>query len=598
MQGIGTVLFERYPMENILLPPERVKNLIALGESEIREFKSAFQGPDDAKKPGDIKILKRYIAETLVAFGNADGGELIIGVEDDGTLTGVPHTVSEIQDMLNGYGDYLHKDTKSVLSPTQLGKVEVDGKLLLFFSILKGTTDVYQLSDGKCVRRRGKENAPATFREINFPRQEARSRMHDQHFRDEALVTDLDLAVVQAVANESFRGLGVERYLQQTRLAEYGGTGLRLREAALLLFAKDIQRWHPRSQVRILKVNGTELKAGVEYNVTSDDTVTGNILELLTKAWDRLKSYLVTRTEFGADAKFEQRYLYPEQACQEALVNAIAHRDYTIQNGIEVYLFTDRLEIKSPGALLSTITVKDLEEQNGVHESRNALIARVLRDSHSMRELGEGIKRIFEDMQQADLEKPKLYSNTTSFSVTLFNRSIFTDNQERWLSLFKDYQLTRLQRRIIAAGMDGRQLTRDDINKAMGTKDRDVYDRELTPLRNKGLVQASGQGKDRKFRVILPTTITPTATPPLIRDEDRRKLFVKNLPLNPTVAELQALFSEFGKVDIQIRANDYGYFAFITLDSAHKVEPAIAKLNGYKLRNSSIVVEKYRRGES
>jgi len=65
--------------------------------------------------------------------------------------------------------------------------------------------------------------------------------------------------------------------LQQIGLAEYAISGLRLRMAALLLFAKDIQRWHPRCQVRILKVAGTELLSGDNYNIQSDEPVQGNV---------------------------------------------------------------------------------------------------------------------------------------------------------------------------------------------------------------------------------------------------------------------------------------------------------------------------------
>ncbi|MGU5867033.1 AlbA family DNA-binding domain-containing protein [Aeromonas caviae] len=99
---------------NILALKERTKNLLSLGESHFREFKSAYQGPLDNKKPGSIKDLNRYIAEALVAFSNADGGSIIIGVEDDGTVTGLPFTESEIQSMLSAYKDYIHTDSTGI----------------------------------------------------------------------------------------------------------------------------------------------------------------------------------------------------------------------------------------------------------------------------------------------------------------------------------------------------------------------------------------------------------------------------------------------------------------------------------------------------
>jgi ATP-dependent DNA helicase RecG len=257
----------------------------------------------------------------------------------------------------------------------------------------------------------------------------------------------------------------------------------------VLLFAKDIQRWHPRCQVRFIKIAGTELLSGEKYNVISDEFVQGNIYELIFKSWESMRPYLAYRTEFGANAQFEQKFIYPEDACKEAILNAIAHRDYSNSNGIEVHIFNDRMEIKSPGALLSTLTIQDLEALDNRHESRNAKIAYTLKVSKLMREMGEGMKRIFTLMQQNELQKPKLYSNTVWFTVTLFNKSDFSPIQEEFLRLFYDFGLSPIQKRILVAGMNDKELSPADIFSAMNTSDRDTYDREVTNLRNLNLLK-------------------------------------------------------------------------------------------------------------
>jgi ATP-dependent DNA helicase RecG len=296
--------------------------------------------------------------------------------------------------------------------------VIIDGQLVLFFQVDKGISSIYQLTDGRCVRRKDKATMPADFREIQMERQEQRSREYDRQFVDGATVSDLDTQLIQQLANDYFIGLSVERYLQQAGLAEYAINGLRLRRAAVLLFAKDINRWNPYSQIRILRVNGTSLRTGENYNVLSDEFIQGNILNLIEDGWNRLRVYLVSKTEFSTDAKFEPKFLYPEGACFEALINAIAHRDYSTHNGIEIYIYDNRLEVRNPGALLSTITIDDLKEQQGIHESRNVLIAKILRENKYMRELGEGIRRIFELMKN-EQSTPEFYSNGNSFWVTL-----------------------------------------------------------------------------------------------------------------------------------------------------------------------------------
>lgn len=407
-------------MTDILLLEERVRNTIQLGESHFREFKSALEGSAQNKKPRSVKDICRDIAEALVAFANADGGELLVGVEDDGAITGILHDEQEISQMLAAYQTHVHAESQLPIAAAT--KLQIDGKTVLFFSVTKGTSEIYQLPDGRCIRRQDKSSIPVAVKQIQFERQEINSREYDRHFVDGATVNDLDLAFIQSLADNYLRGLSIERYLQQMGLAEYATGGLRLRMAALLLFAKDIQRWHPRSQVRALKVAGTQIKSGEHYNVKSDEIVRGNIFELLLNSWEQLRPLLAYKTEFGSDAKFEQKYLYPEGATREALINAIAHRDYSIQNGIEIFVFDDRMEIKSPGALLSSLNIESLRELQGSHESRNVLIARTLRENKYMRELGEGIKRIFELMEQGELDKPTLYSNSVSFSVILTHK--------------------------------------------------------------------------------------------------------------------------------------------------------------------------------
>jgi len=207
-------------------------------------------------------------------------------------------------------------------------------------------------------------------------------------------------------------------------LATYGMGGLRLKRAALLLFGKSIEitRWHARFQIRILKVNGEKLEAGDKYNVISDESIQGNLFDLWIRSWQQLRPYLAEKTTFNENARFEQRFTYPEYACKEAILNAIAHRDYSIQNGIEIYIFPDRIEIKSPGALLSTLSIEGLYMPEGAHESRNPNIARVLRENKLMREPGEGMQRMFDLMAENEFQKPVLNSNGMWFSITLSNQ--------------------------------------------------------------------------------------------------------------------------------------------------------------------------------
>ena len=343
--------------------------------------------------------------------------------------------------MLNAVHTHIYQNQQLPLN--NANKLVLDSKTILYFSVNKRTTMIYQLPDGRCVRRRDNATIPALFEEIQFERQESRSREYDSQFVGGAIVTHLDVGLLQGIADQYIKGLSIERYLQQIGLAEYAQNGLRLKRAALLLFATDIDRWHPRSQVRFLKIKGNTLESGEKYNVISDDIVKGNIFELVIKSWEHLRSLLAYKTTFGSNAQFEQKYIYPEDAVREAILNAIAHRDYSITNAIEVFIFDNRMEIRSPGALLSTLSVQNLYKLENSHDSRNPLIVKVLKESNLMRELGEGMKRIFSLMREQELEKPELYSNGLWFRVTLSNKTIFSTKQLEWLNQFNNYNLTK-----------------------------------------------------------------------------------------------------------------------------------------------------------
>jgi ATP-dependent DNA helicase RecG len=487
---------------------ERVGATLALGESHFREFKSAFEGPPSEKHPRDPRAIRKDIGEALVAFANADGGELLVGVEDDGQVTGVHQSEHVIETLLGAWKTHVHPDTP--LEPPRVARVELQGKMVLYFSVEKGTALIHLTSDGRCMQRRDRESAPVPTEQIRFERQERLSREYDRAFVDGGDPSRLDLDAVEQIGEQIASGLSPEKILQLLDLAEFSGPGVRLRRAAVLLLAKDIRHWHPRCEVRILRVSGSELRAGREYNVISDIHVVGCILELLTKAWEEIRPYLV-ETRLGPDGRFEEQVRYPEDACREALTNAIAHRDYSIEGrAIEVYVFDDRLEVRSPGALLSTVTVEGIRSLRGVHQSRNTIVARTLRELGYMREMGEGFRRIFQLMRAHDLVEPELTADDQSFVVSLQHRSVFSEDDQRWIEAYEHFDLERDEEKALLLGRTEAPLSVQQIMDAVDLVDTEDYRALIERLQQKGLIQSvKRNSRDRtrrspRWRVVQP----------------------------------------------------------------------------------------------
>ena len=475
---------------------ERILAFLALGESQFREFKSTWEGPPGEKRPRDPKAVAADVAEALVAFANADGGVLLVGVEDDGTVTGISYDADRLQVILDAPVNNVHKGTP--LPPPTIRDISIDTTRILYFSVEKSTRLIHQTSSGRCLQRRDLENAPVAFDQLQFERQEQVSREYDRSFVDGASVLDLDVELIRRVSDHIARGMSPEKCLQLLALADFSASTFQLRRAALLLFAKDISRWHPRCEVRLLRVRGTELRTGREYNALSDEIATGNILQLLSVAWEKLRPHLV-ETKLAPDALFKERVMYPEDACREALINAVAHRDYSIEGrGIEILIFDDRMEVHSPGGLLSTVRIEELRKLQGLHQSRNALVARTLREIGYMREMGEGLRRIFKLMNDADLVSPELRSESSRFSIMLSHKSVFSDTDQRWLDGFSSVRLTREEMLIALMGSGGQRISALNIYERLGLVDWDVYRVIVDQMMAKGVLHNTQQrGKAR-----------------------------------------------------------------------------------------------------
>lgn len=552
---------------------ERARTAIELGESHFREFKSALHGEPGNKQKRPAKDIATDVSQTLVAFANADGGELLVGVEDSGEVTGLPGFAEKDLDTISRAPvDKVHSSTP--LPPVRKHHVTLDGKKILYFSVPKSTAYVHITSDGRCLQRRDLESVPVAAEAVQFDRKERRSREYDREFVDGVSAEDLDLELVRVVADQLLKGMSAEKCLQYLELGEYGLSQVRLRRAALLLFAKAPSKWHPRLQVRILKVEGDELRTGEEYNVVSDQVVSGNIVSLVERAWEAVRPHLV-QTRIDRTARFEQRSIYPELACREALLNAIAHRDYSDEGrGIEVYIFDNHLEVRNPGALLSSIRIEDIVSQKGVHQSRNTYIARVLRELGYMRELGEGMRRIYDLMNKNELAPPHIESTSDGFVITLTHRPIYSEKDLLWLSQFEQFHLDREQKAVVLLGQNERVFSAQAVWDAVGIVDTEHYRKLVDSLMRNGILLNKVE-RNRAKRIAKKDKIPfreypryviamPKALPqhvPLSRDKsarstiapedvrnDSNRVFVGNLPGTVSRADLLELFDQFGEV--------------------------------------------------
>lgn len=467
-----------------------IRALIAEGESHFVEFKSAWIYDDEGRRPRPQREVAKDIAETIVAFANADGGDLVIGVEDSGGITGVAFDEHGLR--------YLGQvPSQQVIGDDGLGvgaivrEVEIDGQLVLWFRVGQHAGPPLVTSDGRCLMRRDKESPPVPPVEVE--RRRARI-LGDGGYEIEpvpqATLDDIDLELVQGLTQQvaHLRHFDdPERLLRYWRLVDRRNGSVIPRRAALLLFARDPLRWHPNNRVRIRWVLGDDPGYGAERR-TREREVIGPLPTVLSQVRELLGAAL--ERESLQDGLFRTSTLLPETALQECLVNAVVHRNYAVLGqAIEILLYPHHMEFRSPGGIPEPLTLDDLRKARGnIHRSRNPVMMRVLRDLGWARDQGEGIRRIFGSIRQAELHEPELEVVADTFVVRLSTRSIYDEATQGWISAYGPYGLRPEERRyVLALRRAGGKCAVDPLARELG-EPYDATKRALAELDRRGIV--------------------------------------------------------------------------------------------------------------
>ena len=179
---------------------------------------------------------------------------------------------------------------------------------------------------------------------------------------------------------------------------------------------------------------------------------------------------------------------YPEEAIREALVNAVAHRDYShFARGsyIQIRLFADRLEIQSPGGLYGNVTEENIEEEQS---TRNRVLMRLMEDFHIVENRGSGIKTMMDAMQKANLEPPRLQDKRVSFWVTFRSHTLMSPDAVAWLNQFASLPLNDRQRKALVSLKHNVHITNREYQR-LNHIDSVTANRELGSMVQSSLIK-------------------------------------------------------------------------------------------------------------
>lgn len=459
--------------------------MIAAPEGKALEFKR------------DLSSL-RPILKTLVAFANTSGGALVIGRDDGGDLRGVPDAAAEEERLASAIADGI--------APALLPDIEVRrhrGRDLLVVHVARWPGPFHLKAEGPergVYVRLGSTNRKADGETLERLRREARDRAFDALPCIGADADDLDMDAIRrafaAVGREidaaKLESLGVLIRYGKERVPSNGG---------VLLFGRDeVRRRHfPDAVFRCARFVGA---AGAQFLDQAD--FEGPVLAGIDEAikFVRRNTRLAARIEGLRRRDIPE---YPPGALREALVNAVAHTDYSLSGmNLRVAVYDDRLEVENPGALPFGLTVADLKA--GVSRIRNPVIARVLRELELMEKWGSGYKRMRDECA------PNGYPLPEWIELSAVVRCVFKphpDATEAVAGLGPGQGTksgpSRDQVRLLVMAREPRSIT--DLMASVGWKNRTKFrDKLLRPLLDSGLVAMTEPGKPTSSRQRYVTT--------------------------------------------------------------------------------------------
>ena len=373
---------------------------IAKGENLHTEFKDRAPHPDD-------------LAAALVAFANTDGGDVFIGVDDAGATTGVAD-VDRAAQRVDSVAYNNCSPPVTVLQET----VATETGTVLVVRVPKGEGRPYRTNRGVYYTRTASGRRHASREELLRLFQIDARVFYDETPVQRSTVADLDDQAAEemlAAIREQGQGLDIAGLPQQRLLANWGliaeSDGAPT-VAGILLLGAAPQRFLPHAYISALRIPGTDIATPP----MDQKRIEGRAFDLLVDAERFLEFHLLRRHRIrGMEPEVVPEL--PLSALREVLVNAVAHRDYTVAGPIRVLVFEDRVEVRSPGGLPNSVRLAQLPA--GVHVLRNPTLYNLLLKRGLVTDAGSGIPRLIQLVRERTGHAPTLRLAGDEFVVTL-----------------------------------------------------------------------------------------------------------------------------------------------------------------------------------
>lgn len=422
------------------------------------------------------------LAETLVAFANAGGGTLLVGLDPrSGKSSGLADPEATMDRALQAA---LSTDPPLIIPLPRI--TESEENPVLAVTVPPGLPHVYSYR-GKYLIRDGTRNRPLDPRQLRRLMMERGAASFEASVPDGASLEDVDWEKAESYL------VGLGRMPSGSRKDALLKRGCFVRSdgqllptyAGLLLFGREPQRWVRSSVILVVRYAGT-----IMGDVFVRDEIQGTLPEQIRRA----EAFVLDNMRRGVRLLGLERVEeteYPVEAIREAIVNAIAHRDYRIRGDeIRVLMFADRIEFYSPGRLPGHITVENLVDERF---SRNEAIVQILSDMGFIERLGYGIDRMIRLMTGAGLPAPRFEETTAGFQVTLAGHGASLICEQADALRWRQAGLNERQEKALAYLLAEGRITNRQYHQLCPDVSAETIRRDLVDLVRKDLLLKIGE---------------------------------------------------------------------------------------------------------
>lgn len=442
------------------------------------------------------------IADLISAFANAEGGTIVIGISDKKRkLEGISKVGTvKINDLVAAPKDCCKPMPAYTEEFIDIVNADGDADQLLLLHIHAAVDQIIRTNNDSTFLRIGDRTKEMKGDDLKNLEYSKATRHFEDELNLEAEIEDLDENLLNAYKKKlGAEELDTKQVLKARGFIKKKDGQEHLTNAAVLLFAENIYQFYPNCRIRFVRYDGTAEQVGANINITKDVNIEFPLLKIIEKAKEFVSGQLREFTALNqTTGQFQNVPEYPEFAWLEGIVNAVTHREYGMTGShIKISMFDDRLEILSPGKLPSIVTVDNIRE---TRFSRNPRIARVLTEFGWVRELNEGVKRIYSDMEEFFLDEPIYSEPEQSVKLVLKNNIVMrkmrqSDRAVESIGTDMWHGLDDLEKEILSYMGSKTTVTRAELCDITGKSNGTVTNR-LNNLMKKELVKRNGNKYD------------------------------------------------------------------------------------------------------